>query len=286
MIYAPVYRRVLWGGVEVAVYGTSRNWNYSGATREEMEERNPFITSAIQQVITEHDIRRVFVPKPTFNARVVKVEDLTQELLPGFFRGADADGVLLERSGDAYFLASADCPCTVIYDRSQHKVLGLHCCLYALIDRELIEGSFSRQDNSIIDAGLAKIGGEADKLRVFIAAGIGPLAFDHPTAAIVKGSDGTMQVNPFSERNYRLIEHLCQKYDYLSQSLVVINGSAGHINLDTLIRRQLQEFGVRENVVSDGHDTATDKYHDGSFMFHSNRRDHNNKRNLVVVKLI
>ncbi|MBI4713997.1 laccase domain-containing protein, partial [Candidatus Uhrbacteria bacterium] len=268
--------------------GTSRNWNYAGATLEEMEKKNPFITSAIAEVITEHAIRRALVPKPALKAYVVKAEDLTTELLPGFFRGADADGVLLEHSGDAYFLASADCPTTVIYDSSQHKVLGLHCGRDALIDRGLIEGSAARQHNSVIDAGLLKICEAPRKLKVFIAAGIGPRAFDHPTTAFVLGPDGTMQVNPFAERNYRLIEYLRQRYDYRdgTMSNVVIDSSAGHIDLNALIRCRLKELGLlAENVVSDGHDTATDKYHDGTFMFHFNRRD-KTKRNLVVVKLL
>jgi copper oxidase (laccase) domain-containing protein len=291
VIYAPVYRRVLWGSVEVAVYGTSRNWNFAGASREEMEINNPWITSAIQQVITEHDIRRAFAPKPAFNARVVKAEDLTKELLPAFFRGADADGVLLERSGDAYFLASSDCPCTVIYDRIKHRVLGLHCGRDALIDRGMIESKPPRPNYSVIDAELKQIPlAYADKLSVFIAAGIGPRTFDHPTTEFVPSTDGVMKMNPYAEGNRRLIKHLRETFDLngcsLGKSLVVRDIDAGHINIDALIRVQLQNTGVLASYIdSDKHDTATDKYHDGTFMFHSNRRD-KTKRNLVVVKLL
>lgn len=278
MIYAPVYRRVLWGGVEVSVYGTSRNWNYAGSSHEEMEISNPWITSAIRQVITDHDIRRALVPKPAFNTRVVKAEDLTKELLPGFFRGADADGVLLERSGDAYFLASADCPCVVIYDRSQHRLLGLHCGLNSLIDRYALMGKPKRQFASVIDGGMSLFKSVARTgLEVFFAVGIGSGSFEHPIIGHEHSAENTALINHIVTTGNRDERHFS----------VVKNRELGNIDLFDLVRAQLSNLGILPVFVEhDGHNTATNKYHDGSFMFHSNRRDHDKKRNLVVVKLL
>jgi len=148
-----------------------------------------------------------------------------------------------------------------------------------------------RPHSSVLDAGLKQVAGtRADTLSVFIAAGIGPKTFDHPTTALVQGHDGAMKANPFVDTNLRLIRHLREVYDFngcfFGQAPVVLDIDAGHINLDALIRVQLQNAGVLANSIeSDEHDTATDKYHDGKFMFHSNRRD-KTKRNLVVVKLL
>ncbi len=106
----PVYRRELFNGrVSVAVYGATRNWNYAGENAEAVEAGNPGITPALRFLMGYNGVVRGLVPKPAFNALVVGPEALASERLPGFFRGADADGVMLETHGDAYLLASADC---------------------------------------------------------------------------------------------------------------------------------------------------------------------------------
>jgi hypothetical protein len=290
VIYREVYSRVLWGGVRVTVFGASNDWNYSG-TLDEMKARNPWVVSAVRQVIVDHDIKRALVPKPSFNASVVQTKDLNDEILLGFFRGANADGVLIDQSGYAYFLASVDCLTTVIYDSQNHRVLCMHCGLNALVDRDAIEGKPARKFPSVIDTGMGLMKDTpAASMCVFLVAGIKPKSFSHPTSPFVSGSDGNMLVNQHCERNTHLIDHLRRferNYAHLGVGQIVFGEANGHIDLNALVCGQLSLHGVpNTHVESDGHDTATDKYHNGDFMFHSNRRDHNNKRNLVVVELL
>lgn len=298
MIYPPVYRRVLWGGVEVTVYGACRDWNFSGVNHGDMESRNPWITSAIAQVISAHDIKRALAPKPESGTRIVTAGDtktpiLGIPVLAGFFRGAEADGILIERPGDAYFLASADIPVVVIYDGKNHRVFCLHCGLDSLVDRNKLQGRGAREFESVIDSAISRIGINEDPhdLRAFIAASIGPDSFKHPITAFVNGVDGQSVINPDSERNRLLVEHLSDTCDYYSEhearGSVVTCITAGDINLTELIRFRLLRAGVQlKNVQSDGHDTAADKYRSGEYVFHSHRRDGGTKRNLVVVKLL
>lgn len=291
MIYPPVYRRVLWGAVEVTVYGTCRDWNFSGENHSEMEFRNPWISSAIAQVIAEHDIKRALAPKPAFNGQVVRAGDLKTAILAGFFRGADADGVLLEQSGEAFLVASADCPTVIVYEVGRHRALCMHCGLDALVDRGAIEGKRSRHFQSVIDAGTSMMPTvSSGREHAFIAAGIDWIMFDHQTSDLITGPDGDKIENTRAQENKRLIEYLAKNHDSKvrsGQKRVVKDKEYGSVDLVNLIRAQLVRHQVPlDNIEHDGHDTYGDKYHDGTSMFHSNRRDHDQKRNLVVVKLL
>lgn len=289
----PVYKQKLFdGAATIAVYGTSRNWNFAGASRAEMEAKNPGIADAISAVMGEMGVIRAFVPKPTFNARVVLRYHLEVEVLPFFYRGQDADGVLLTHSDDAYFLASADCLAAIVYDPCTNELVGLHCGRDALIDRNKINGGDPREFASVIDAGInkilvsraSKLGSafyDTSSLRVFLAAGIGPEVFIHPTTKMVMGADGTLVGNAYADANARMIDFLLETFG----ETVVPNRSLGTIDLRALATAQLVRLGVHEsNIQWDGHDTATDTDTDGNFLFHSNRRDRV-KRNLVVVRL-
>lgn len=304
LIPKPVYVRDLFDGkVTIIVFGAPFNWNYAGASREEMEAKNPGIAGALEEVMHEYGIKRALVPKPAFNARVVTDADLQNELLPNFFRGVDADGVILRTPGDAYFLASADCVATIIDDPSTQHVAALHCGRDATIDRKLIDDGAhaKRKHGSVIDAAMEKLQwlriqheslpvyGEPAKdrsLRAFLAAGIRPETFTHPTwkAPIFAGT-GTAP--PDSVRNMRMIEHLV-KFDQMTRregdaSPIVTDEAMGNIDLFQLVRRQLRQYGVTR-VTEDEFDTATSKGPDGEYLFHSNRRD-KVKRNLVIIKL-
>jgi copper oxidase (laccase) domain-containing protein len=295
----PVYVRDLFGGkATIIVFGAPFNWNYAGASREEMEVKNPCITSVIEEVVRKYGIKRAFVPKPAFNAKVVKDEDLPNELLPNFFRGADADGVILEKSGDAYFLASADCLGVAIFDDRTNSLAALHCGRDAVIDRKrILEGDDARRkDFSVINAAigeldvlaehktsadrhsLANLGFASgpqdevplceihDSIQVYLAAGIRPETFDHPTMDHL-----------YASANKTMIDHLVALPD------VVTNPQSGTIDLFALVRHQLGAYRVK-NIQEDEFDTATSKDTDGNLLFHSNRRD-KVKRNLVIIKL-
>lgn len=297
----PVYVRELFDGkATVIVFGAPFNWNYAGASREEMEAKNPGIVAALQEVMRKYGVRRALVPKPAFNAKVITDLDLPNELLPNFFRGADADGVILEKSGDAYFLASADCLATILDDPYSSRVAALHCGRDATIDRKMInEGAHvMRMHGSVIDAAmetlhklaLSQVKMEQRSFQAFLAAGIRAETFVHSTTDAKYGA-----------ANKRMIDHLIA-FDHETRftaipgpnahppgsgiyhsSPIVTDEVMGNIDLFRLVRRQLRLHGVTR-VNEDEFDTAMSKDPEGNFLFHSNRRDQT-LRNLVVVLL-
>lgn len=267
------------------VFGASRNWNYAGASAAEMEVKNPGIVEAFTEARRVAGAKLVYAPKPAFNARVVHPEDLPLELLPGFFRGADADGVIL-RPGQSYALASADCPTVIIFDPVSQQLAALHLGRDAAIDRGRIEGKEPREFESVIDAAIAEmeLGGMTDRsdLRGFVVAGIGYEYFTHPITDLVDG-----EINPYAERNRALIADLQERYDHAGDGpfpTVVRDVALGQIDLTALIARQLAAHGIIVDLGrdSDGVDTHTDTYPDGRHVYHSNRRD-KVARNLVLV---
>ena len=302
-IQKPVYIRDLFGGkVTVIVFGAPVNWNYAGTSREDMEAKNPGITAILEEVMRKYGIKRALVPKPAFNAKVVTDADLPNELLPNFFRGADADGVLLEKSGDAYFLASADCLAAAIFDSRTNSVVALHCGRDALMDRKRInEGeAVKREHESVIRAGVRQLdncfqfrhlsrrdvycnnefgcllGGDDEimarlcdhsGMSAYLAAGIRPETFDHSTTD-----------EKYGAANKRMIDHLSALPN------VVTNTQSGTIDLFALVRHQLGQYWI-EDIKEDEFDTATSKDAEDNFEFHSNRLRSKVERNLVIIKL-
>lgn len=294
-VLKPVYRERLWNAVEVTVFGAVRNWNFAGETIEEIETRNPGVIAAVQEVMRELDIKRALVPKPAFNARVVSARDLIKEIFPNFFRGADADGAIITQPGDAYFLASADCLTAVLYHEPAHQLVGLHCGRNALVDRDRLAGKPARESESVIDAGIRLLSqdGRVDPraFRAFLAAGIGPESFTHPTTETITLPDGRVVPNGYREANLQLLRHF-QPLEWLNtpharQRKVIVDVDQGQLDLVGIVQAQLRAHRVWiDRIEWDGHDTATDLVPGTEdFLFHSYRRDQS-QRNLVVVKLL
>ena len=285
----PVYhRQICEGHLEIAVYGACRNWRFAGGTAQEMDEANPGIVNALQKVITRHRIERALVPRPVFGTDIVNRVQLTQMLFPRFYRGAQADGVRLNFTNDAYLLSSADCPCVVICDPRKAIALAMHAGRDALIDRDLIAGKPARAQFSVIDRAMDLMRNrgwvKGSPLYVFIAAGIGPIGFTHPTTPTFWGEDNQEYVNDRHASNRELITYLKQTYDRFHFNIVT-DDDRGSIDLVELIIAQLSEYGVtREQIEWDGVDTAFDQDENNQFLFHSWRRDPET-RNLVMVKL-
>lgn len=271
----PLYVRNVFGGkASVIVFGASRDWSYRGETAEEIESKNPGIAKELERVMKRFHIKRALSPKPVFNAKVVKENDLSQEILPHFFRGADADGVILTKPGDAYFLASADCLTAAFYDPQANAVAALHCGRDAVIDRKrLNEGEHAKRENeSVVDAAIRLVGHEKhrDQIQAYLAAGIRPETFDHPTVE-----------HPYAQENKRMIDHLV---GLSHKKKIVLDSQKGIIDLFALVRHQLEQHKVKaENIAEDEFDTATSKDAHGKFLLHSNRRN-KTKRNLVIVR--
>lgn len=323
-IQEPVYVRELFDGkATIIVFGAPFNWNYAGTSREDMEAKNHGITAAIEEVMRKHDIKRALVPKPAFNAKVVTGADLPNELLPNFFRGADADGVILNQPGDAYFLASADCLAAAVFDERTGTLAALHCGRDAVIDRKLINQGkdAAREHGSVVDAAVKQLdgmmratlqgffdrepyanemgwvsGGDEENLykiyyhsgiQAFLAAGIRPETFDHPQRGDYHVPNGLMidHLNDFETRTNSRWKNVPFREHQLRKfhPPVVVDVMEGKIDLFALVRRQLDEYNI-EQVEEDEFDTATSTDAEGNFLFHSNRRD-KTLRNLVVIKL-
>lgn len=315
----PVYVRKLFDGkVTLIVFGAPFNWNYAGTSREDMEAKNPGITAALEEVMREYGIKCALVPKPAFNAKVVTDADLPNELLPNFFRGADADGVILEKPGDAYLLASADCLATAIWDPRMGILAALHCGRDALVDRNRLNKSegAKRTDESVIGTAMkmldsamrAKLQGDGSEapnemgwltgsdeqnesqindhnlLRAFLAAGIRPEEFDHPTVDHAYAVPNKAMIDYLELYEARSdIRRMNRLQSNALLPKIVTDLKEGKIDLFALVCRQFDEHNV-EQIEEDEFDTATSKDAAGNFLFHSNRRD-KNLRNLVIVKL-
>lgn len=285
----PVYEKHICDGyLKLCVYGASRNWRISGETAQEMEQVNPGIVEALQKVLVRQRIERALVPKSVFGTNIVNRVHLRHELFPRFFRGAEADGVRLNQTNDAYLLSSGDCPCVVICDPTKAIALALHAGRDALLDRGFIAGQQGRAQFSVIDQAMNLMRNrgwiKTSPIHVFIAAGIGSSQFTHPTTPTIVGEDGQESVNEHQSANQELIEFLLRSYDH-NRFKIVTNSASGSLNLVELIIAQLAVYGVRRDcIVWDGVDTSADKGPDGHHLYHSNRRD-KTKRNLVVVKL-
>ncbi len=275
----PIYTKDLFDGrATIIVFGASRNWSYKGETREEIERNNPGITDVLLRVMRKYKIKRALVPKPVFNAKVVMDRELQKEILPNFFRGADADGVILTKPGDAYFLASADCLCASFYDPQANAVAALHCGRDALVDRKrLNDGEEAKRLNeSVVDAAIELVGHKKhrDQIFAYLAVGIRPDMFEHPTVD-----------HQHALENKRMIDHLISLQEQSPDlSPIVLDQQTGKIDLFELVRHQLMAHGIKhENIQEDEFDTATSQDKKGNFLLHSNRRD-KTKRNLVIVR--
>lgn len=294
----PVYVTTPFGGrVTVAVFGAPQHWGYAGTTRDDVERRNPGITQVLGQLLQSLEIRRALSPSPEFGVRIARANDLTHELVPGFFRGVSADGLLLECPGDAFFVASADCLTTIVYDSRSRSVVALHCGRDVLMDRAAINAGLALEKHRpfmireairmLDELAPEPVRAHRSEIRVLMVAGIRSKTFDHPTVD-----------HPYAEQNRLMIEYLLAYEEQTKmrtrldaqghptrawQNAIVSDRIAGKIDLFELVRRQFLQEGVVE-ISEDTFDTATATREDGTFVFHSNRRD-KTMRNLVVVKL-
>lgn len=287
MVSSEFSRSICDRAVRVSAYGTSRNWSFAGEDAHEIESKNPGITEDLRRVLESHNVVRALSPKPVFSASVAVPDQLTSERLPNVFRGADADGVVLEKPGDAYLLTSADCLCTILRDPQRGTTIATHCGRDALIDRGFLEGKPPRERHSIIDAAMdvmvARGWEQGNRLDAFLTVGIGPVQFTHFTTPTVWNAQGKEEMNPHVKVNRSLISFLMATYNRIGHG-VVMNVDSGAINLVRLVKAQLARWGVStETIRWDGIDTAMDTRDDGTYKFHSNRRG-DTSRNLVLVQ--
>lgn len=264
----PTQSHILFGGaVEVHCFGTRYgDWSLRGANPEEAEKSNPGILTRLMALSYEYGCT-FHAPNPgMFNGRVVELEELKEAWIPRvLYRGTLADGAVLRHPDQAFAVASADCPTAVLYRPDTGAVVAAHAGRDSLWQNE------SNGRRHLITGMLNRLDAFDERVRGFIACGICPSHFLHSPRDPVHG-----------ERNRQMLEAFASYA--LSFPSRAVGASSGHLRLAEAIREQLYCFGVPlDNVGYDGSCTYGDQGPDGEPLWHSHRRDHGGKRNLVLV---
>lgn len=272
------------GAVKVVAYGAEHNWNYASASETadgvhlpEVWHRTEELMGSLRNEYTPN--LRVLAPRPAFNAQVCRPRDLTTAWIPNlFYRGVDADAVVLERSGQAYALASADCAMVLIRNPATGEVAACHAGRDSLLDKQYVLNpkGHPRSFESIVDAACMSLSSNEQDwydFQAHVGMAIGPDHFAHP-----------WNHPTYGDSNRRLIEHLSNCW---GESVVKGGVDLGKIDLVELIRLQLIMLGFSESNISfDGVDTFADEGEDGQPIWHSNRRDKTTRNLVVALRLL
>lgn len=227
-------------------------------------------------------VKNVLAPScKKFNAEIVCENDLRHKIrLRGglvIHQGVFADGVILNKKKEAFFIPSADCSTIIV--TGNKLMIATHAGRDCLIDKgEIHTGKPSRKHRSVVDAMMEKLimAGENKKtLRVFITCGIKAENFPHPINHPQHGG-----------KNKILIKHLLAKY---GGDCLKGKPEEGFISLDNLIKIQFIRHGVPpENIANDGIDTYGDNIL-GKYLWHScargkTEREKKRRNGILVIK--
>jgi len=264
-------------GVQIDLFGKATgDWSIKGLIDPEQIYLAPLQKKLkkISRAAQARGALRVLSPRPhTFNARVCLPRNLRAEFkLNGsipLYRGLEADGVVLQRKHDSFFIGSADCPTLVLISKRRKRVVATHAGRDCLVDREWLSGKKQRTHHSVVLPALAQFSELPEELSAIVVCGSGPENFRHPWNHPTHG-----------ERNRMLIEYIIREF---GTDCILGDPEDGCIDVFKLIRSQLVVHGVsKERVLHDGIDTHSD--HDGSdFLWHSHSREANGCRNGVLV---
>ncbi|MEA3249052.1 MAG: laccase domain-containing protein [Patescibacteria group bacterium] len=279
----PTQQLILWGGaVEILCFGRDTgDWSLRDEIPELPGYPRPEVVEAIGKLAAAYNCR-IYAPNTSaFNAQIVEARHLADSLVEdAFFRGVEADGVVLRKPGQAFAVSSADCPTFVLRDPITSTVVAAHAGRDSLIDPLEIRGP--REDwirlrpssvqQAINEMPIPDLHGGLARLKAFIACGIGPTHFRHPY-----GGDDS------DDYNTALIKW-AWRWNYGNDYLWGNDPYEGCLNLVDIIRMQCRDKGVpTENIGSDGVDTYHDRYPNGRYTWHSHRREGDGTRNLVLV---
>lgn len=272
----PTTRELLWNeSVEVLCFGNPTNWAMSGMTPEENDDFNPGIVGRLRGLLDRHRISRLYLPSPKqFNAKLARSDELTVRWMDGLlFRGAYAEGVTLEKIGEAVAIASSDCPTLVARNGSSLLALAAHAGRESLYDHAaLFDSAKPRRHESVVDAvmeALVPAGGNVRDVQAFVACGISAALFLHPQGFEKNGL-----------RNQVMVRHLRDRWGEACASADTL----GRIDLREIIVSQFAAKGVpRCNISGDQACTADDMPAKGAYRWHSHRRDKDGGRNLVIA---
>jgi copper oxidase (laccase) domain-containing protein len=272
----PTTRELLWGdSVEVLCFGEPLNWSLRGMSMDENENFNPGILDRLRSVLDRHRIGRLYLPSPKkFNAELARQEELNVSWMDGLlFRGAYAEGVALEKVGEAVGIASSDCPTIIARNVTSLLTVAAHAGRESLYDQAaLLEAAKPRRYASVVDAVMATLTpnvSDAKRVLAHVACGIRSVSFPHQVSFDWDGA-----------RNARMLQHLRERWG----ADCVSSDGEGRIDLHEIIRRQFRAAGVPDERLSeDGRDTHEDRSLTNGHLWHSNRREKNGERNFVIA---
>ena len=281
-ILQPTTQHILWGGaVEILCFGRDTgDWSLRDEVPEMPGYPRPEVVEAIGRLANAYDCR-IYAPKTSaFNAQIVEARELADALVEDrFFRGVEADGVILREPRQAFAVSSADCPTFVLWDSITSTVVATHAGRDSLIPPRLVTGAYRRWDrgprsaiqNAISAMPMSGLHGGNSRFGSFVTCGIGPTHFEHP----MRNPHGA------NKGNNALV-----KWIRITYGDDCLRGDPAHgmVNLNHIIRRQCIQKGMYpERIGYDGVDTFADRYPDGGHMWHSHRRNGDGTRNLVLV---
>jgi copper oxidase (laccase) domain-containing protein len=269
-------RELLWdGSVEVLCFGAPENWALRGLSEEANEDFNPGVTGRLRTLLGRHRVGRLYLPSPNFfNAELVAADALwvpwTKNVV---FRGKHAEGVLLDKIGDAVGIASSDCPTIIARNRASLLAVAAHAGRESLYDKAAIfDGAPLRQYASVVDAIVAALAPGhrgIDGITAHVSCGISVEVFSHPTSHPKNG-----------ERNAALVRYFRDRWG----ASCVSDDGLGRIDLFEVIAAQFADLGIKRTALTrDSACTYEDTSLARGYTWHSHRREGDGKRNFVLI---
>lgn len=219
----------LFGGPPSA--GMPKSWSLLPFQKPGDSVENPKKASAIDSVcrqlsrLRDTGTHTWYAPDPReFNGKIVSADDLQVRIPLGrtqIYRGACAEGVVLT-PGTGLLLSTAGCPLVLASDG--RKVIAAHAGLRSLVRWNPSENMYHR---SVI-AQIAASFGHSASVRAWIFFSIRPNDYEH-----------SLSDPRYAKESERILSHLVRQ-GY--QAAIV---KKEHIDLPTLIRLQLREYGIQ-----------------------------------------
>jgi copper oxidase (laccase) domain-containing protein len=236
-------------------------------------------TLGLQQFLMRKGVKKLYAPYPTKSNAIIAPKDAFTKCTKGAFilnGKVDADGVVLDATGQACIIKSADCPTIVAFTLSAkgRKCVVAHASRDSLIDPHFVGGlGRSRNVKSVVDSVMAEFSHEErQEMYVYTVLGIGAKHYAHPV------DHGT-----FGRQNRELIETVSSE---LGTHCFVGSKHDGRIDLHEVIKAQFARYQDKANIriESDRSETFEESLAGAGtgFRWWSNRRG-DAARNAVVV---
>ncbi len=198
-------------------------------------------TLGLEGFLTRKGITELYAPCPTTsNARIALKDEFTHRPRSIFTVGGEvkADGVVLDRTGQACIIKSADCPTIIAFTASyaRRKCVVAHAGRDSLVDPHYTRGlGRSRSHKSVVDSIMAEFSTkDREELYVYSVLGIGAKHFSHPV------DDDT-----YGRQNRELMEYIDGNYGV---HCFFGPKNDGCINLHEVIKAQFDLYRNEANI--------------------------------------